>query len=108
MVASGRGHLLLPLETWYFAVSARTLLERLDQTGSSWRNAIEADRSPLLVVWGGRETRARSWERLVTALEVPEKRGASIADAGHFYLGKEHLVAEAIAAFVAAVVARTD
>jgi hypothetical protein len=108
MVAQGRGHLLIPVDQWYYAISATSLLDRVDEPDDVWRRAMEADHSPCLMVWGTAESRAAGWQQAYEGLNLPTKRAVPIPGAGHYYVGFEDQVTRAVADFVAAVAPYCD
>lgn len=103
LVASGHGEHLLPLPTWYWAISARSLLERIEEPDDYFESALRGWRCPVLVIWGGQESRVAEWKRMFGALDDRSCRMLEIPEAGHHYTGYEHLVVEAARAFLDSV-----
>jgi alpha/beta superfamily hydrolase len=108
MVAAGQGHLLIPVTQWYYAISATSLLDRIDEPDDAWQRAMEADDSPCLMVWGTAESRTAAWQLAYEALDLPSKQAVQIPGSGHYYVGFEMEVTRAVADFVATVVAYCD
>jgi hypothetical protein len=100
MVAVGDGHLLIPVSSWYCAISAASLVERLHERPGRWLSGCNASDAPLLLAWGGEESRAAQWEELFGRLTAPDKRRLELPGTGHEYDGAEQVLADAIAAFV--------
>jgi hypothetical protein len=100
MVADGEGHLLIPVSSWYCAISAASLVERLHERPGRWLEGCNASAAPLLLAWGGEESRAPQWEELFGRLTAPDKRRLELPGTGHEYDGAEQVLADAIAAFV--------
>ncbi|MGH8914939.1 MAG: alpha/beta hydrolase [Acidimicrobiia bacterium] len=100
MTASGNGHRLITLPTWYYGISAASFLERLDEADDMWMKAISSSKGPLLMIWGGAESRHAQWAELWDQLAVPDKEHHVIDGAEHFYLGFEDQVSEIIDQFL--------
>jgi hypothetical protein len=100
MVAAGEGHLLIPVSSWYCAISAASLVERLHERPGRWLAGCNASDAPVLLVWGGEESRAAQWEELFGRLTAPDRRRLELPGTGHEYDGSERELADAIAAFV--------
>jgi hypothetical protein len=100
MVAAGEGHLLVPVPSWYYAISAASLVERLDERPGRWLEGCNATGSPVLLVWGAEESRAAEWDALFGRLTAPVRRRLELPGTGHEYDGAEQVLADAIAAFV--------
>ncbi|MGW3811847.1 alpha/beta hydrolase family protein [Micromonospora sp. NPDC005113] len=102
MVARGDGDLLIALPSWYYGISAASLLERAAEPDDSWIQSVEANRSPVLVLWGGAESRAGEWRVLFEQMSVAGKEMVAVPDAEHNYLGFESSVTAAVAVFLLA------
>lgn len=100
MVADGEGHLLIPVSSWYCAISAASLVERLHERPGRWLEGCNASDSPVLLAWGGEESRAGQWDELFGRLTAPDRRRLELPGTGHEYDGAEQELADAIAAFV--------
>ncbi|MBY3555737.1 alpha/beta fold hydrolase [Modestobacter lapidis] len=100
MVASGDGHLLIPVPSWYYAISAASLVERLHERPGRWLDGCNASDVPVLLAFGGAETRAAEWRSLFAQLTAPQKVMLELPGAGHSYDGAHRPLADAIAAFV--------
>ncbi|MFW3170842.1 alpha/beta hydrolase [Geodermatophilus sp. CPCC 206100] len=100
LVDAGQGHLLLPVPAWYFAISAASFLERLAERPDRWLDGVNASSSPLLLAWGGAETRVPAWRELFDRMTVADRVSAEVPGAGHEYGGAEAGLAREIARFV--------
>lgn len=100
MVADGRGHELIPLSTWYYAVSATSLLERASEPDGVWIDAVNANPSPTLLVWGGLEDRDALWRQLFEEFAMEHKELAVVDGAEHHFVRFEDELVEIIRTFV--------
>ena len=101
MVAAGQGHLLLPLPTWYYAISAATFLDRLAERPGWWDDHVGRARIPTLLLYADRESRAAEWEqKFRDVIRTPHKELVRIKNSEHMYLGHEDEVAAAVMAFL--------
>jgi Alpha/beta hydrolase family len=100
LVDRGDGHLLIPVPAWYFAISATSFLERLAERPGRWLDGCNASPSPLLLAWGGAETRAPAWRDLFDRMEVADRRCVELPGAGHEYGGVEAVLAAEVTRFV--------
>jgi pimeloyl-ACP methyl ester carboxylesterase len=98
LVRAGFGHRLISLPSWYYAISAASLLERAEEPDDTWLKAVRANTSPLFVLWGGVESRASHWRDVVGGLEG-DVRSHEVAGADHNYMGFEDVVARAVTEF---------
>lgn len=108
MVAAGQGHLLIPVTSWYYAISAASLVERLNERPGRWLDGCNASTSPLLLVWGGRETRVAEWRSVYEQLTVARKRSVELPGVGHNYDGQHDALSTALIEFVDSVIADAD
>jgi pimeloyl-ACP methyl ester carboxylesterase len=102
MVESGHGDLVLPLPTWYYGISARSLLERAAEEDLVWLTAMQASDASVLFLWGGAESRGPLWQSLSDQLSAPDKEVVVVDGADHNYVGHEEAVARAVSDFVTA------
>lgn len=100
MVAAGEGHLLIPVTSWYCAISAASLVERLHERPGRWLEGANGSAAPVLLAWGSEESRAAQWDELSGRLTAPDTRRLELPGTGHEYDGAERELADAIAAFV--------
>jgi pimeloyl-ACP methyl ester carboxylesterase len=101
MVAAGQGHLLLPLSTWYYAISAATFLDRLAERPGWWDEHVGRYPTPTLLLYGDRESRGAEWEqKFRDVIKSPKKELVAIKDSEHMYLGHEGGVAEKVVGFL--------
>ncbi len=100
MVAQGRGHELIPLSTWYYGVSATSLLERANEPDGIWLESINANPSPTLLVWGSLEDRDALWRELFEEFMMPRKELAVIEGAEHHFVRFEDELASSVRSFV--------
>ena len=101
MVEDGLGYLLLPLPTWYFAISAASLVERADEPENIWIDWMPSIEVPLLMFYGDAEVDdVPIWHAGYTRSPSTSKRLVVLPGADHSYLGSEELVCEEAARFV--------
>jgi len=100
LVAAGRPAELIPIDQWYWAISAASLLERAAQPGTEfWLSRVNAAPSPVLMGWGATESRDAMWTGVYESL-VPPRSLARIADSDHWYHGHEQTVTKLVRTFV--------
>ncbi|MET4637296.1 alpha/beta hydrolase [Mycetocola sp. 2940] len=103
LIAAGRPDELIPLPSWYWAISAKSLRERVAQPGSEfWIDRVNALPSPVLMGWGGTESRDGLWTDIYDGLTV-DTYPARMPDSDHWYHGYEKEVTERVADFVSVV-----
>ena len=100
MERSGRGHELIPVSSWYYAISASSLVERMQERPGRWLEGCNASDVPVLLAWGGEETRAPEWRRLAGELTAREVRSLELPGTGHQYDGALDELAAAVTTFV--------
>ena len=100
MVEQGRGHHLIPINAWFYGVSATTLLQRAAELDGVWSANLNAARRPTLVLWGAQESRGPMFRRLVEELQYDDKRWIELAEGEHNYIGQEEITASYIRRFV--------
>lgn len=100
MVDTGVGHYLIPLAQPYFAISAASLVERLDLPADQWERQLARVTAPTLLLWGEAESRHALWAA-IHERSAPSADKVTLPDAGHHYTGAEQAVADAVCAFVA-------
>lgn len=101
LVAAGRGHEIIPLRSWYYGISAASLLQRAAEPDGVWATNLAATDCAVLMVTGGAESRAALWVREMGRARHPGSRTVEIPGADHHYIGFEEEVRGAIATFVA-------
>lgn len=100
LVAAGRPDELIPIDQWYWAISARSLLERAEQPGTEfWLDRVNALPSPVLLGWGGTESRDGVWSSIYEQL-TPPKSLARMVGSDHWYHGFEDAVTDLVRKFV--------
>ncbi|GAB2468066.1 pimeloyl-ACP methyl ester carboxylesterase [Conyzicola lurida] len=99
LVDTGRPDEIIALPSWYWAISARSLLERAAQPEGLWLDAVNRDSSPVLMMWGETEDRNAAWSGLLAQIDAPAV-GGPIDGSDHWYGGYETVVADAVAGFV--------
>lgn len=103
LVDDGRPDELIPIDQWYWAISARSLLERAASPGTEfWLERVNALPSPVLMGWGGTESRDGLWTDVFEALAV-EKYNARQEGSDHWYHGFEDRVSAQVREFVRTV-----
>lgn len=100
MIVDGQGHLLLPLPRWYFAISAQSLVERMDEAPGHFDACMAAVTAPVLMLTGGRESRVPDWIATTDRLPTPHKRYVEIPGSEHNFVDFEDQVVSAITAFL--------
>ena len=100
LVADGRPDELIPLPSWYWAISARSLIERAAQPGDLWLDCVNQGVSPVLLAWGGTESRDELWGRIFDQIDAPSKVRERFPDSDHWYHGYEDRVTGAVREFV--------
>jgi pimeloyl-ACP methyl ester carboxylesterase len=100
MVDQGKGDLLLPLDAWYYAISARSLLERAAEPPGTWLDAVNRSTVPTLMLWGGAESRAGEWAETFERIEAPDRRPVILPGAEHNYIGHEEALVAAVGEFM--------
>jgi len=100
MVSQGRGHHLIPVEGWFYAISATTLIERAGQQDGVWLRALNASDSPLLMAWGTLESRHDLWTDMFDQIETPNKVKLAIEECDHRFIDYERELAAAVREFV--------
>lgn len=100
MADAGRGHEVIPLSTWYYGISADSLLERAAEEEAVWLRAMQASTAPVLFLWGAAESRGPLWHSLFEQLSAPDKEMVVVDGADHNYVGHEESVARAVSDFV--------
>lgn len=101
LVDAGRGHHLVPIGAWYYAVSARTLLQRVSEPDGVWSRNLEQGGVPVQVQWGTAESRGPLFQRLVDELRLDVKEAVPIPECDHNYVGFEDVAAAHARAFIA-------
>jgi pimeloyl-ACP methyl ester carboxylesterase len=102
MVAEGRGQHLIPLSSWYYAISAESLLERAADSDDGWEHKLAALDCPVLMIWGEAESRDRLWAGIVRRIGRADIGTLSLPGCEHHFAGFERDVAEAVRGFVTA------
>lgn len=100
LVADGRADEIIPLPSWYWGISARSLIERAAQSSDLWLERVNALSSPVLLGWGGTESRDGLWEEMFESIAADSKTRLRLSDSDHWYHGFEREVAAAVGAFV--------
>lgn len=100
MADEGRGAQIIPLPSWYWGITADSLLERAAQPDDRWLAGVQSDTSPLLMLWGGTEGRDPDWADYLERMSAPASGGA-LDGSDHWYGGFEHEIAERVRDFLA-------
>lgn len=100
MVVQGRGQQLIPLDPWYHAISAASLVERAAQPDGMWERGVEASHAAALFLWGSAEGRAQIWQEIFERFRGFPKQRHVLEGADHFYHGYEDEIAAHISRFV--------
>jgi acetyl esterase/lipase len=99
MVAAGDGEQLHATRTWYYAISARSLLQRAAEPVGLVQQALAASTAPVLLAWGSREGRGPHWRQLAETLAGTVST-VVFEGAEHNYIGYERTVATAVLSFL--------
>ncbi len=100
LVEIGKPDELISLSRWYYAISAQSFVDRLDEPENLWADSMGRCDSPVLMLWGQKESRDALWRSLFDALPTPTKAMQVIPDAGHYFVGFEDQVASHMRDFV--------
>ena len=92
LVRRGEGHRLLPIDGWYYAISADSLLERVEQPDDAFERLLAHNETPVMFVCGDTEKRLAQWRALYDGLDTEAKRWLALPGASHDYLGSEALL----------------
>lgn len=103
LLAAGRPDEIIPLSSWYWGISARSLIERAAQSGDLWLRRVNTLTSPVLLGWGGTESRDALWAEVFEEIAAESKTKLRLAGSDHWYHGFEGEVAAAVASFVCEV-----
>jgi len=101
MVAAGRGAELIPVPGWFHAISAGSLVQRLEEPEGVWLANLGHATAPVLMAWGDAEPRHGLWEELFAEFADGGDRRLVLPGAGHYYRGQEVDLADGIAGFLA-------
>lgn len=102
MVADGRGHHLIPVSSWYYAISAASLLERAEDPVDRWEHTLAGLPYPALMIWGTDESRDQLWRDIVDRCARPDIRALALPGCEHHFAGFEDTVTAALTDFVLA------
>ena len=100
LVAAGRGPQLLPLSSWYYAISAASLVERAADSPDQWEKSLATLSCPVLMLWGEDESRHRLWTDVVRRADKADLRWRSLPDCEHNFIGHEDTVTREVTEFV--------
>jgi hypothetical protein len=104
MVAEGRGRDLIPVSGWFHAISAASLVQRLEEPDGVWLENVRHATAPVLMGWGDAEPRHALWDDLFREFAGEGDRRLVLTGADHYYRGQERDLAAAIADFLAAAI----
>ncbi|HEX5493488.1 MAG TPA: alpha/beta fold hydrolase [Mycobacteriales bacterium] len=99
MVADGHGHHLIPLSSWYYAISATSLLERADDPVDRWEHTLAGLPYPALMIWGTAESRDQLWRDIAERCARPDIRTLALPGCEHHFAGFEDTVTAALTDF---------
>lgn len=89
----GTGGQLISVRQWFYAISARSLLQRLDEPDAPLEDRLAVAVEPRVFIWGGGETRADAWRNVARRTKSD---AVSVRDLDHNYLGGEAEVGSAV------------
>jgi pimeloyl-ACP methyl ester carboxylesterase len=98
--AAGEGHRLLPIDAWYYAISADSLLERLTEPDGIFARMLEATTVPVMFAAGERESRVPQWRALYDLMDTDRKHWLVLPGVSHDYTGAERELADELFGFV--------
>lgn len=98
-VERGEGHRLLATESWYYAISARSLLERVEQPDDAFEQLLSRNPSPIMFVCGETEKRLEQWRSLYDGLDTRRKEWLVLPGVSHDYIGAEQALTSEILRF---------
>jgi pimeloyl-ACP methyl ester carboxylesterase len=107
MVAEGRGRELIPVPGWFHAISAGSLVQRLEEPEGIWLSNVGHATAPVLLAWGDAEPRHRLWGELFATFAGRDDRKLVLPGAGHYYRGQEQDLAAAIEGFLSGALGGT-
>jgi pimeloyl-ACP methyl ester carboxylesterase len=99
LVEKGRGHHLISLDSWYFAISAASLLQRVSDSATEWQKKLSTLTCPTLMIWGALESRHELWLGIASREKLAH---VVLADCDHHFAGNEDALAQQIVHFVTA------
>jgi deaminated glutathione amidase len=100
MIIEGRGDHLITLPSWYYAISARSLVERAADPEHAWEESLAQLKCQVLMLWGETESRHGLWSAIADRVGRPGVRQVSLPGCEHNYAGFEDQVTNAVADFV--------
>ena len=100
MVAEGRGRDLIPVPGWFHAISAGSLVQRLEEPDGIWLSNVEHATAPVLMAWGDAEPRHPLWDELFAEFAGAGDRRLVLPGAGHYYRGQQGDLASGNAEFL--------
>ena len=104
MIAEGRGRDLIPLPGWFHAISAASLVQRMEEPEGTWLSNLGHAVAPVLMAWGDAEPRHAHWDALFAGFADEGDRRLVISGARHYYRGQERELASGIGTFLHHVV----
>lgn len=99
-ISQGSPDMLIPLRSWYYAISAESLLERVNEPAGVWLRDLHRCAAPTLMVWGGMEARTALWQEAFESIQTSDKHAVVVPGVGHRYVGGEAVVSQAVGDFV--------
>ncbi len=94
LVEAGRGDTLIALPRWYYAISAKSLVDRVAEPEDFWIDQMNRSSSPLLMLWGEKEPRSALWRSLFERLDTETRTMNIVPGAGHYFQGFEQEVVD--------------
>lgn len=100
LVESGKEDALITLPRWYYAISAKSLVDRVAEPEDFWIDHMNQSNSPVLMLWGSSEPRSALWHSLFERLSAETKTMNIIPGAGHYFNGYEQDVVNHLQGFL--------
>jgi pimeloyl-ACP methyl ester carboxylesterase len=102
LVRRGLGHALLPIDAWYYAISAASLLERVAEPDGIFEEMLKTIDVPVMFVCGEQERRVAQWRAVYDSMPTSDRNEwLVLPGVSHDYTGAETQLSQEISRFVA-------
>lgn len=99
LIEQGNGKQLIRTGTWYFAISAESLVQRYQEPEGLFAESLENSKTPIFLAWGSMEGRGPSWNELADKLTIPVFK-TIYEGSDHNYIGAEDMVSNSVLTFL--------